>query len=65
MTFEQRFAEFIQKNPALAVAENAKVTLTVKQLKKVLNSFWKAGRDTATTPESKSLFENIFGSTFR
>lgn len=63
MTFEQKFAEFLQSNPALAVPDDAKVVLTIKQLKQVANNFWRSGRDTVSHPDNTplSLFEMIFG----
>ena len=63
MNFDQKFAEFIQKNPTLAAPDSAQGTLTVKQLRKIAHSFWKSGRDEAQveTPLPTSLFDLIFG----
>lgn len=59
MTFESRFAEFVQSNPTLAAPDDARVTLTVKQLKQITRNFWNSGA--AAKADEKSIFEIVVG----
>lgn len=68
MTFEQRFAEFVQSNPSLAAPETATITMTLKQFKAAAKRFWRSGQESAETQvpqtEHVSFFEAIFGKNY-
>jgi hypothetical protein len=50
MTFEERWAVFVQKNPSLARAETIEIQLVA--FKRVAKQFFDSGRDDRTTLDS-------------
>jgi hypothetical protein len=57
--FEQLFAVFLQKNNKLAVPEDHRVTMTIRQYRKMAKHFFEAGYD--HSQKEKSFMEQIFG----
>lgn len=67
MTFEQRWAEFVQANPALAVTESARATFTIAQLRQICSMFWRTESTRACIPPNPivDIFESLFNQDWR
>lgn len=64
MTFEQKWAEFVQRNPALARPDEYSVVLTLCQFKQACRRFFVAGAesmDKNVDSELGNVMRQIFG----
>jgi hypothetical protein len=65
MTFEQRWAEFIQRNPTLASARDGSIEIKLAAMKKVAKAFFESGKQNSPPPPDKpSVVDSLFGSIF-